>query len=100
MMEESKNLQPGEQPADKPTTNLRLVGINMAVLAGYTILCALLRDGGLIFDAFIIAGHFFICVIMAAVQRRWVWVLSAFMVLIIGFSTCVGVGSLYGGGIG
>jgi hypothetical protein len=98
MTEEKNNIeQPGEQPEAKPMTGMRLVGINLAVLAGYTIICALLGGGGLILDAFIIAIHVVLSVGSSIIFRKWAWLLSGLVVLVIGFSTCVGIGSFYGG---
>jgi hypothetical protein len=65
-----------------------IIGINIGVLAVYTILSKMI-EGGVIIDAFLIAGQFFICLIMGIVVRKWVWVLTAFLILLIGFSTCV-----------
>jgi hypothetical protein len=98
MIEEKNNIElPGEQPEAKPTTGMQLVGINLAVLAGYTLICCLLRGGGLILDAFIIALHVILCVGSSIIFRKWAWLLSGLVVLVIGFSTCVGIGSFYGG---
>lgn len=72
----------------KPQNRWKVVGINIGILAVYTIACRLV-DGGIIIDAFLIGLHFFIAIIASIVVRRWEWVLSAFMVLVIGFSTCV-----------
>jgi len=66
----------------------KVVGINIGVLAVYTVACRLV-SGGIIIDAFLIAMHFFVGIIASIVVRRWEWVLSAFLVLVIGFSTCV-----------
>ena len=68
--------------------NAYIIGINIGVLALYTIISKAI-DGGLIIDAFFIAVQFFGCVIMGIAVRKWVWVLTAFLILLIGFSTCV-----------
>jgi hypothetical protein len=72
----------------KPGNRWKIVGINIAVLVFYTVLCRLI-DGGIIIDALLIAIHFFAGVITSIAVRRWEWILSAFLVLVIGFSTCV-----------
>ena len=72
----------------KPKNRWKVVGINIAILAVYTIASRVV-DGGIIIDAFLIGLHFFIGIIASIVVRRWEWVLSAFLVLVIGFSTCV-----------
>jgi hypothetical protein len=78
----------------KPKTNMRVVGINLAVLLGYTILCAIKKeDDGLILDMILIAIHVIVCVFLAIILRRWVWLLSSAIVLVIGFSTCAGIGN-------
>jgi hypothetical protein len=47
----------------------------------------------LVTEAFLVGLQVLVCLIVAAAQRDLVWLLSAFMVLAIGFSTCI-----YGGG--
>ena len=76
---------------------MKIVGYNLLVLAAYTIICTITnKDGGAIFDMFFIGIHFFIGIILAIVNKSWIWLLSALMVLIIGFSTCVGMLSISG----
>jgi len=65
-----------------------IIGINIGVLALYTIISKAI-NGGLIIDAFFIAVQFFCCVIIGLSTRKWVWALTAFLILLIGFSTCV-----------
>lgn len=65
----------------------KIVGINIAGLIIYTIICRLV-EGGFVIDAFLIAMHFFAGIIVSIAARRWEWLLSAFLVLVIGFSTC------------
>jgi len=45
----------------------------------------------LAFEAMFIGLQVFVCIIMAIVKRSGMWLLSGFLVLIIGFSTCVGI---------
>jgi len=80
-MEEQNNIK-------KPISNGYVIGINLGILAVYTIISKA-TEGGIIFDAFFIGFHFLGCLITAAEVGRWVWVLSAFVVVLIGFSTCV-----------
>jgi len=61
-----------------------IVGVNMLVLIAYTVFSKV-SEGGIFLDAILIAAQFFICIITAIAQRRWIWVLSAFVVLLIGF---------------
>jgi len=79
---ESEN-KPSKQPS-----NIAIVGINIVVLLFYTLISKAI-EGGIFLDAFLIAFHFFGCIIIGLAARKWVWVLSAFVVLLIGFSTCV-----------
>jgi hypothetical protein len=72
----------------KPQNRWKSVGINILVLSAYTLIFRFV-DGGIIMDAFLIAIHFTVCILAAIIVRKWEWVLSAFLVLAIGFSTCV-----------
>lgn len=85
---------PPEQPK-RQNTGMKIVGYNILALIIYTLLCRLgSTDGGGILDAFLIAIHVFVCIIMAIGSRSWVWLLSGILVLVIGFSTCVGLGGI------
>ena len=76
------------------TSSLKIVGLNLLVFAFYTLICVS-TGGEAGFFAFILAGlQAFICVIVAIIAKRWIWVLSALMLLIIGFATCLGTFSL------
>ncbi len=66
----------------------KVVGYNLLGLVAYTLLFRLV-SGGILFDCFVVGAHFLIATIMAIAQKKWEWVLSAFLVLVIGFSTCV-----------
>ncbi|MBD1366397.1 hypothetical protein IDJ77_21470 [Mucilaginibacter sp. ZT4R22] len=89
---EEKNLIP------KQELSYKIVGINLAVLAVYTLLSAL-SPGGIIFDAFAIVVHVIVCIILTLTgPKRMQWLLSGVLVLVIGFSTCAGVlGKMSGG---
>jgi|GEM_PF-2336101 len=87
---------PGNNEGKKPSA-MKIVGYNLLVFAAYTVICAVTsKDGGFVFDMFFIGIQFFTCIIFAIINRSWVWILSALMVLIIGFSTCVGMLSISG----
>jgi hypothetical protein len=96
MMEDNNtgdpNLQPEGKEAEnnvKPSPNMNIVVYNLLGLAFYTILFKLLANqGGLFFDAFVLAGHVLVCIILAIAEKSWLWVLSGVLVLVIGFSTC------------
>ena len=75
-------------PKSKSETRWKVIGINLGILFIYTLLCRFI-DGGIILDAFFIAIHFVVGVIAAIIVKKWEWALSAFLVLAIGFSTCV-----------
>lgn len=88
-----KNIPIKEQ--NKSFAGMKIVGINMLILAIYTVLCSIdSSGGGFIFDAFLILIHVLVCIIMAIAKRSWIWLLSGVIVLVIGFSTCVSFGSL------
>lgn len=92
MEEEQRNMQ---EPPVNTTSSLKIVGINLAVFFIYTVIgiASMGEDGG--FSAMILAViHAFICVIIAIIARRWVWVLSALLLIVIGFATCVSTFSL------
>ena len=87
-----------------PTYYKRILAVNMAILALYT-LYAFASDGGggALGDAFLIAGHLIICIVAGIgaalasnsdVARGFF--LSAGLVLLVGFGSCVGVSSLLG----
>jgi hypothetical protein len=83
-----------EQPKGQ-NPGMKIVGYNILALIIYTLLCRLGgNEVGLIFDAFIIVVHVFVCIIAAIASRSWAWLLSGLLVLVIGFSTCVGLGSI------
>lgn len=85
---------PPEQPKSQ-NVNMKIVGYNILALIIYTVLCRLMgKEGGLILDAFIIVGHVFVSIIAAIINKSWAWLLSGLLVLVIGFSTCVGLGSI------
>ena len=72
----------------KVPSKWNVVGYNLVALVIYTVICRFI-DGGMFLDAFILAFHFFACIITAIILKKWEWVLSAFVVIAIGFSTCV-----------
>jgi hypothetical protein len=75
----------------KQSYNMRVVGINLAVLAVYTIISKIDKDLGPFLDAFLLAIHFIVCILWAVIASKNIWLLTAFVVLLIGVSTCVGV---------
>ncbi|MCC8407354.1 hypothetical protein LJ707_00310 [Mucilaginibacter sp. UR6-1] len=83
-------------PEQNPDTNKRpvymgITGVNIIILVGYTIICGMLGEEGLIFQMVIVFIHAAVCVIIAPFARKWEWVLAGILVLIIGMSSCYGL---------
>ena len=87
----------------------KIVGINLAVLLAYSILIRVSSRGGgqdvgmgiLIMSAFAVGFHVIICLIVMAMHFAnrdktlgRAWLLSSGIVLLVGFSTCLGNASL------
>lgn len=89
------NLPKASKPGDtaKPTPGIAIVGYNLLGLVLYTLMLKLAGSGGFFLDAFILFFHVLVCIIMAASLRSWPWLLSALLVLIVGFSTCYMLGT-------
>lgn len=73
---------------EKTPNRWRIVGYNILGLIIYTLLCRF-TEGGIFLDCLLVGIHFLCCIIVAISVKKWEWVLSAFLVLAIGFSTCV-----------
>lgn len=72
----------------KEPDKMRIVGLNIGIFAVYTLICAVTPLK--IFSAIVPLGfHLVACFVLAIVYRNWVWVLSAGLLVLIGFSTCV-----------
>ena len=84
-----QEIQPDNDNNNAP--NVWIVGINLLVLAGYTFICVLLREVGAFLDALLLLIHVITCLVIAITKGKWVWALSGLVVLLIGFSTCVGI---------
>jgi amino acid permease len=84
----------------------KILMTNLGILAFYTIFCFVFnKSAGLVLDAFLIVGHVGICLLVGIIQSITVkkdnssvkgWFLSALLVLLIGFGTCVSFGRLSG----
>jgi len=87
----------------------KIAGINLAVLLIYSLLIRLANRGNandgalgiMIMSAFVIGFHVVICLIVAAVtyggkhgESAKAWLLSSGIVLLVGFSTCLGNANL------
>jgi len=79
------------EDSNKPPREMLIVLYNLLVLAFYTVMCAIIRRGGVVIDAFLIGIHFLACLILTMINGKWVWILSGFLVLLIGLSTCTGI---------
>jgi hypothetical protein len=78
----------------KQELSYKIVGVNLGILAGYTLISAI-PSAGVLFDAFLIFFHVMLCLILTLTgPKRLQWLLSGVLVLVIGFSTCVGIGQL------
>lgn len=73
-----------------------IVGINIAIMVAYTVYLRFVDQGHLnaIVVAILIAAHFVLCLVLAIFGFRREFLLSAAMVLVIGFSTCLLVFSI------
>lgn len=88
----------------------KVAGINLLVLLAYSIIIRVLSSGGgaqgaaagiLIMSAFAVGIHVFICLIVTGIEYTnkskesgRAWLLSSGIVLLVGFSTCLGNASL------
>ncbi|MCD8739436.1 hypothetical protein LT679_02375 [Mucilaginibacter roseus] len=89
-------------PEQNPEPNKRpiymgITGINLMVMIGYTLMCGLAGEEGLLVQIFLVIIHAIVCVIVAPFARKWEWVLAGLLVLIIGVSSCFGLLELQGG---
>jgi hypothetical protein len=90
------NPPPAEEPNpdndSKPTSNMRVVGFNLLALAVYIIILSFAQGRAAPYsDALILAIHVIVCIVVAIAAQKWVWLLSALTILVIGFSTCFGI---------
>ncbi|RFZ85473.1 hypothetical protein DYU05_07715 [Mucilaginibacter terrenus] len=73
-----------------------VIAVNLIILVVYTLTFRIIygadynhQYGFLLFDAFFIAAHVFVCLVIAIFSRPKEYLLSAVLVLVIGFGTCV-----------
>ncbi|HEX8018851.1 hypothetical protein [Mucilaginibacter sp.] len=95
MMEGEQLPRPNQLPDKKPPGDFKIVGLNLAIFVVYTSLTMLI-NGGLIFAGLLMICQVVVCSILALYYRKWSWFLGGLLVLIIGFSTCVGMLSING----
>lgn len=88
MTEEEQLPPPNQLPDNKPPGGIKIVGLNLTVFVGYTLL-SMLVNGGLIFAGLLMICQVVVCSILSLYYRKWSWFLGGLLVLIIGFSTCV-----------
>ena len=73
----------------KPISDTAIVGFNMLALVIYTLMCRINGDSGaFLIDAILILIHLAFCLYLSNGKRGKAWLLSAGLVLVIGFSTC------------
>ena len=88
----------------------KIAGINLLVLLAYSIIIRVLSSGGgaqggaagiLIMSAFAVGIHVIICLLVTGIEYAnrsketgRAWLLSSGIVLLVGFSTCLGNASL------
>jgi hypothetical protein len=77
------------EPENKQGYNFKVLGANLLIFAVYTVIGVSSGDDGLLGAFFFSLFHFAICVILAIVFKKWVWLLSGLLILVIGFGTCV-----------
>lgn len=86
-----------ETPQQPKTPTMKIVGYNLLVVLGYGVISVIPGDvTGLLFYALLIVLHFIFCLCAAIYNRNWMWVLSAFLIIIVGFSTCAGLSNFVG----
>lgn len=90
-MEEPIKQNNAPLPPQKKLTSVQVIGINMGVLLVVELICFAVGEQGLVGIMFFMGLQFFGCLIVTVIDReRWAgWLISAFLSLIIGFSTCV-----------
>jgi hypothetical protein len=90
------------------TSLKKIAGVNLVILLIYSILIHVLSGGGrdaslgiMIMSAFVIGSHVIICLIITAAtygnknkELGKAWLLSTGIVLLVGFSTCLGNAAL------
>jgi len=67
-----------------------IIGINMIVFLAYTLWVRSGRDNefGFIAEAFFMAIHIILCMVAAIIGYRKQFLISALVILLVGFSTC------------
>jgi hypothetical protein len=90
-----KNNIAGESK-NNPFPEIKILGINLVVLIIYTVLCKM-GNGleNLILEAFFIGLQVLVCIVAASAKKSGIWLLSALLVLVIGFSTCIGIQGMH-----
>lgn len=79
-----------DRQQNKKPSDGQILGYNVLVFIAYTIICMAVDNSGAVVAFFISIAHFLICCVIAIITRRLAWVLGGFLVMLIGFGTCVG----------
>ena len=75
--------------------NLRIVGVNVAILAGFILVSYFTPMLGWIFGLFGMLMQIIICLIFGISLRQWGWILSSFLVFLTGFLAFELIGYMY-----
>lgn len=70
---------------------IHIVGYNLLAMVFYTAMCAFFHEFGAFLDTFFLLIHVSACFILGVTTGGRIWGLSGLVVLLIGFSTCVGI---------
>jgi len=83
-----------EIPSEKTklSPRMKIVGLNLLILVIYTSISASAGEGGgPLIDSLFLFAHVITCLIVGSSSGKRTWFLSAVLILLIGFSTCVGI---------
>ncbi|RYD86203.1 MAG: hypothetical protein EOP54_30710 [Sphingobacteriales bacterium] len=72
----------------KPVNGMKVVGLNIGIYAAYCVIMALATGSVLGAYPFLIV-HFILCIVLCIALKHLSWLLSAGILLVLGFSTCV-----------
>ncbi|MCJ8211653.1 hypothetical protein MUY27_18185 [Mucilaginibacter sp. RS28] len=85
-----------QQPPKQASADLKILGYNLLIFAVYTIACVAAGKDNIFVGFMVAVFHFLVCVFAAIIQKKWSWLLAGFLILVIGFGTCVNGFSISG----
>ena len=86
-----------EEPEEKPLSGMLIVGYNLLGLTAYTIILSAIGGIAMLFFGLIFLCHFVACLLLTFGNKQYLyWLLSALIIIVIGFSTCSLVGNILG----